>query len=133
MVSQLRTLLYLLLVTSVDQTLMNAELARLRKERETRRKLVSECSTLCSQLENDVNQLLADVDAAETSSTLGKQRGSFINKAKVLHEKGTLHLLKIDSIQATSQEERPKARSERKQLVARIEACSTRLQPFTPP
>ena len=112
---------------------MNAELARLRKEREQRRKLVSECSTLCAQLENDVNQLLADVDAAETSSTIGKQRASFINKAKLLHEKGTLHLLKIDSIQATSEEEKPKARSERKQLVARIEACSTRLQPFTPP
>ena len=109
---------------------MNAELALLRKEREARRKLIVDCSKRVDGLEALVQTFIQDVQLAEKTNTIGKERAQFQERANLLNSQGTVHILKVDSIQATSEEERPKARSERKKLVQRIEACSAKLLSF---
>jgi len=106
------------------ETKMNAELARERKEREDRQKMITLCDKLVCELEVEVQQLLVEIEVSEQAGKIGRDRHKFQNKAKVLNEKGTLHILKVDSIQASNKRERDVARAARKKLIARIETCS---------
>ena len=109
---------------------MNAELAKAREAREARRKLVAAYGSLVADLEAAVQAFLADVEAAEGKGTAGRDRAGFQTRARQLQEQGTLVVLKVDGIQAEESAERDVARAERKALVARIQACSSRCAPF---
>ena len=109
---------------------MNAELAKARKAREARRKLVDACAALVAELEAGVCLFLEDVDKAEAKGTMGRERAGFQKRATQLHEQGTLAVLKVDAIQSSAADERDIARGERKALVARIQACSSRCAAF---
>ena len=103
---------------------MNADLAKAREAREARRKLVNSCAALVADLEERVRVFQSDRDVAEAKRTMGRDRSSFQKRARQLMERGTLVLLKVDLIQAEAADERDVARTERKALVARVEACS---------
>lgn len=111
-----------------------AELAQERKAREERRTLVAECDRRVSALEREVLALLGDVDRSEQRGTAGRERGAFLERVKLLNEKGTVIILSVDRIQATSsgsKRERDAARAERKKLVSRIQACTTKCAAFS--
>ena len=110
---------------------MNKELAQERKERE-HRKLVTHCQALVIALENKVEEFKQEIATAEASHQIGKLRAQFQSDSKLIHEKGTLTILKVDEIGSclTNESERTRARAERKKLVTRIEACSTSVASF---
>ena len=111
---------------------MNKELAQERKEREQNRKLVTHCQALVIALENKVEEFKQEIATAEASHQIGKLRAQFQSDSKLIHEKGTLTILKVDEIGSclTNESERTRARAERKKLVTRIEACSTSVASF---
>ena len=111
-------------------TIMNAELAQERREREERRKLVDELNGLINQLEQATTSFENEVQSSETAGTIGKNRSRFQEQAKNLNNQGTTIILRVDSIQASSKGERDRARADRKKLVHRIQSCSTRVSAF---
>lgn len=90
-----------------------------------------------NELESATEALVQGISKAEDEGKAGRLRAAFQKEAKMIHERGTLLLLKIDAIGVSnnghSQEsvaQREAIRAERKRLATRVQACSRRLAQF---